>query len=128
MKTLVLAFSLVVLAGCAQQVQEAENAWHVVTGATITPTQVYVAANAFDGIEATATTYLRLPKCGTLPCRNPSATAVIVPAIRSGRLARNKLEAAVTVNPGAPVDANLFSTLTTSTDTIKAILNQYNIQ
>ena len=120
-----LAIALILgLAGCAQL----QNAYNVVTGAAITPEQVYVSANAFDAVEATATQYLRLPVCGSLPCRNPSAVAVIVPAVRSGRLARNKLEAAVNANPSAPVDANLLATLTSSTSVLKAIMANYGVQ
>ena len=118
---LLLTFAL---AGCTQL----SNAWGVLTGATITPQQVYIAANAFDAVEASGTQYLRLPVCGSLPCRNPSATNSLVASIRAGRLARNKLEAAVSASPGAPVDANLFATLTSSTTTIKAILSEFGVQ
>lgn len=121
---LALAFALTGIAGCAQ----IQNAYSVVTGATITPQQVYIAANAFDAVEASGTQYLRLPVCGKLPCRNPSATNSLVASIRAGRLARNKLEAAVQANPGAPVNANLMATLTSSTQTIKAILAEFGAQ
>lgn len=125
MKKTLLALTLVFgLAGCAQ----IQNAYDTITSAKITANQVYIAANAFDAIQATATNYLRLPPCGKLPCRAAGAVNVIVPAIRSGRLARNKLEAAVQANPGAPVDANLFATLTSSTSTIKAIFATYGVQ
>lgn len=115
---LALAFAL---AGCAQL----KNAYDVVTGATITPQQVYIAANAFDAVEASATTYLRLPACGSAPCRNVGATNTIVAAVRAGRLARNALEAAVNTSPGAPVNANLMATLTSSTATLKEILSEF---
>ena len=129
MKKVLIALALVgalaaPLGGCAN----IQNAWNAVTSATITPQQVYIAANAFDAVEASATTYLRLPVCGKLPCRVTSATAAIVSSIRAGRLARNKLEQAVQANPGAPVNANLFATLTSSTATIKAILTEYGVQ
>lgn len=124
MKKLLLALTLgLALASCAKL----ENAYQAVTSATVTAQQVYIAANAFDGIEASATNYLRLPVCGSLPCRNPSATKSIVSAIRSGRLARNKLESAVGADPTGPVDANLYSTLTSSTSTIKAILAEFGV-
>lgn len=124
MKKLLLALTVALaLGGCAKL----ESAYQAVTSATVTPQQVYIAANAFDGIEASATNYLRLPVCGSLPCRNPSATKSIVSAIRAGRLARNKLESAVNTNPTAPVDANLYSTLTSSTSTIKAILAEFGV-
>lgn len=114
------------LTSCAAW-QKVENAYVVVTSATVTPNQVYIAANAFDAVEASATQYLRLPVCGSVPCRDPNATKSLVASIRSGRLARNKLESAVGANPGAPVDANLFATLTSSTSTIKAILAEFGV-
>ena len=122
---LVLTFAL---AGCAQQIQDVKNAYTAVTTATVTPQQVYIAANAYDAVEASAANYLRLPVCGNFPCRNPNATKGIVSAVRSARLARNRLEAAVSAIPGAPVDANLFATLTGSTATLKAILQTYGVQ
>lgn len=125
MKRFLIAAALALgLASCAQL----QNAYQVVTGAAVTPQQVYVSANAFDAIEATATQYLRLPPCGSFPCRNAGAVKVIVPAVRSGRLARNQLEAAISANPGAPVNANLLATLESSTFTLKAILAEYKVQ
>lgn len=112
------------LGGCAQLT----NAYNALNGATITSQQVYIAANAFDAIEASATQYLRLPVCGsTTPCRNAGATNTIVAAVRAGRLARNALEAAVNANPGAPVNANLMATLTSSTSALKAILVEFGV-
>lgn len=124
MKRLIPLLLIASLGGCAQL----QNAYNAVTTAAITPQQVYIAANAFDGLESSGTVYLRLPVCGNLPCRDPNATKSIVASFRAGRLARNKLEAAVNANPGAPVDANLYATLTSSTSTIKAILAQYGVQ
>ena len=122
-RLLVVLFLASALVGCAK----IESAYQTVTSATITVQQVYIAANAFDAIEASATQYLRLPVCGKLPCRNPSATNSLVASIRAGRLARNKLELAVASSPTAPVDANLFATLTSSTTTIKAILAEFGV-
>ena len=128
MKRLLVALFLApALAGCVGTIQKVETVYREVTSATITVQQVYIAANAFDAIEASATQYLRLPVCGKLPCRNPSATNSLVASIRSGRLARNKLEASVGSNPNGLVDANLFATLTSSTATIKAILAEFGV-
>lgn len=112
------------LIGCAQ----IKNAYDTVRQASVSPNQVYIAANAFDAIEASATQYLRLPPCGKLPCRSPSATNSLVASIRAGRLARNKLESAVNADPSGPVDANLYATLTSSTSTIKAVLAEFGVQ
>lgn len=112
------------LGGCAT----IKTAFGVVTGATVTVQEVYIAANAYDAIEASATTYLKLPVCGNLPCRNPSATKPIVAAVRSGRLARTALEKAVNTTTNGLVNANLLNTLTSSTSTLKAILAEFGAQ
>lgn len=106
------------------------NAINVVTGTSVTPSQAYIAANAFDAVEATATTYLQLPACATgasAVCRTASAVNSIVPAIRIGRIARNSLEAAVNAGGGAPVSVSLYNALTGQTATLQAIVNQYGI-
>ena len=123
-KLLIIGLLAFGLTGCAQL----QNAYQVVTGAAITPEQVYVSANAFDAVEASATQYLKLPVCGSAPCRNAGATATIVAAVRAGRLARNQLESAVNSNPTGPVNANLLATLTSSTSTLKSILSEFGAQ
>lgn len=125
MKKVFLALSFAVaLSGCAQLKAD----YDAITGATVSPTAVIVAGNSFDAAEATATNYLRLPKCGTFPCRSAQATKAIIPAIRSGRLARNNLEAFLVANPGALGPAGLYSALRTATDTLQQIFAQYNIK
>ena len=125
MKKLLL-IGLLALGGCSTL----QNIGTIVTGASVTPSQVYIAANAFDAVEATATTYLNLPACGGTAklCRTAAAVKAIVPAVRSGRAARNQLEAAVNANGGtAPVPASLYSVLVGSTNTLQTIIAEYNI-
>lgn len=96
----------------------------------VTPSQVIVAANGFDALEATATTYLRLPPCGAQAptvCRDASVVAQIVPAIRAGRAARNTLEAAIKSSSGAPVNTSVFTALTTAVTALQAIFTQNGI-
>ena len=127
MKKLLIAFVLTVgLSGCASL----QNTYDILTGASVPPTAVYVAANAFDAVEATATNYLRLPKCGTGPvvCRSPAATAQIIPAVRSGRVARTNLENFMIQNPGALGPTGLYNALVTATSTLQAIITQYNLK
>jgi hypothetical protein len=115
--------SLVFLGGCARFQEEIDYALN----AKITTKQVDIEANVFDAFEATITNYLKLPPCGTAPCRNQNAVKVLVPLVRSGRIVRNKLEAAVNSNSNGPVDANLFATLTSSNDAIQSIISEYSI-
>lgn len=109
------------LAGC--------NTLNTLT-ATVSANQVIVAANTFDALESTATSYLTLPTCmsGGLPvCKTKAAVAVIVPAIRSGRTARNTLESAIT-SPTGVVNTNVFSVLTTSITTLQNAFTAYGVQ
>lgn len=124
MKKLILISMLALsVGGCAQLT----NAYNALTGVSVSPTAVIVAANAFDGLEATATNYLKLPKCGSFPCRNQNAVMAIIPAIRSGRIARNNLEQFLAANPGALGPQGLYNALTAATDTLKQVFLQYGI-
>ena len=124
---LVIAISLS-LGACA----DLQNLFGLVTGTTVTPDQAYIAANSFDVVEQTATTYLSLPACttgGTVVCRSAAATAAIVPAIRSARIARNNLEAAINANAngGAPIPATVEQVLTAAVNTLQGIITEYGI-
>jgi hypothetical protein len=96
------------------------------TSPALTPTQVIVAANAFDALESTATTYLSLPTCPTATpvCKTAAGVAAIVPPVRAGRAARNTLEAAV--NSGkTPLSVSAYTTLTTAVTALQATMAQY---
>ena len=126
-KILAIGLLAASLVGCAQL----QSDWSAITGASVSPTAVIVAANAFDGVEATATNYLRLKKCSALTgpvCRNPAATAAIIPAIRSGRQARNALETFMQQNPGVLGPTGLYNALTAATSTLEQIFSTYNIK
>src|SRR5689334_80976 len=106
-----------------------KNAYSVATGATVSPTAVYVAANSFDALEATATNYLKLPKCGgsATVCRSPTVTAKILPAVRSGRVARNNLETFLAQHPGQLGPSGDYAALTTAISTLQSIYAQYGV-
>lgn len=127
MKKLFITFTIVLgLAGCAS----IQNAYDTLNGTTVSPTAVYVAANAFDAVEATATNYLRLKKCSATSgpvCRDPSATAQIIPAVRAGRVARTNLENFMAQNPGALGPVGLYNALTTATSTLQSVVSQYKV-
>jgi hypothetical protein len=124
-----LALSLSV-GGCATQFgQKVEGVVSAITGATVDPQSVIVASNIFDGLERTATNYLRLKKCnGSTPiCRDPGATKAIIPAIRSGRVARNNLQQFMTDHPGQLGPTGLYDALQSSINTLQSAFAQYNI-
>ena len=127
MKKLLFSFAIVLsLAGCAS----IQNAYDTLNGTSVSPTAVYVAANAFDAVEVTATNYLRLKKCSTTSgpvCRSPVATAQIIPAVRSGRVARTNLENFMAQNPGALGPVGLYNALITATATLQAVVSQYHV-
>jgi hypothetical protein len=119
-KFLSLFLLLPALAGC--------NTIQTLT-TSVTPSQVIVAANTFDALEGTATEYLKLPTCvsgGAPVCKTTAAVAVIVPAIRSGRTARNTLEKAITTPTGV-VSTSVFTVLTTTITTLQSAFATYNI-
>ena len=127
MSKIVLVVSLAfALAGCAQLT----NAYNVLTGTSVSPTAVYVAANAFDAVEATATNYLRLRRCSASSgpvCRDPKVSSQLIPAVRAGRIARNNLEAFMKAHPGQLGPTGLYDALTGATATIRSIETTYHI-
>jgi len=95
--------------------------------ATVSGSNALVVANAFDGLEITAAGYLQQPKCGktaSFVCRSPSATAKIIPAVRSGRVTRNQIELCL---QAASCPATLTAKLSAINDTLKGVFTQYNI-
>lgn len=96
---------------------------------TVSPEAIYIARNAFDAVEVSATNYLNLKRCPiSAPfCRDPTATAQLIPAIRSGRDARNAATQFLKQHPNQLGTQGLYDALTSSTDTIKGILARYNV-
>lgn len=126
MKKLLLV-GLLALGGCANL----QNDLNVLSGSSVTPQQVVVAGNAFDAVEATATTYLKLPGCPATTavpvCRSAAAAVQIAAAIRTGRAARNAMEGFVNAAPGTPAPVSNYNTLMTAISTLQSLLSQYNV-
>lgn len=130
MKKILIILMALSLAGCAGTrfgtfVATIESA----ASGTVSPEAIYIARNAFDTVEVSATNYLNLKHCPTNAsfCRDKVATAKLIPAIRSGRVARNNATQFLKDHPNQLGTQGLYDALTTSTDTIKQILAQYNI-
>lgn len=120
------------LGGCAQWQaieQKVSTVASAISGATVNPQAVLVASNIFDGLEVTATNYLRLAKCnGSTPvCRDPTATKAIIPAVRSGRDARNNLQQFFKDHPGQLGSQGLYDALQASIATLQAAYAKYQI-
>ena len=123
MKKIILAGALALgLSGCA--------AWNAITSASLTITQVYVTANAFDAAEVTATNYLKLPVCaagGPTVCRNPAATGGLVSAVRAGYQARQSLVASCEASTTAPACVSAYTTVSTAVNGLQSLFSQYSI-
>jgi hypothetical protein len=108
--SLALAFVAVTAGGCTGELQKFKSAVSMVTGTTVAPTTIIVAANAFNGVKATATNYLRYCKtnlsrseCSATNRRN------VIKYVRAGTAARNQLETYLTTNSDAP--ATIYNAL-----------------
>jgi len=100
-----------------------------VTSTSISPQAALAAANAFDALEVTATAYLSLPPCGgaIVTCRNATAVKNIVPAVRSGRTARNAIEALLQSNSGAAIPIANYNTLEAAIQTLQSTYTQFGV-
>lgn len=127
MRKLLLAAAVALsLGGCANN--PFTKVYDTLTGATVNATTVYVARNAFDAAEASATNYINfcIDNPRTTGCYKRAINA-LKPAIRSGRVARNNLRQFERDHPGQLGPTGLYDALVTSTNTIQSISNQYNI-
>lgn len=116
MKKFLLVIPLTLSLGACATLQ---SDWSIITGASISPTQIVIAANAFDAAEATATQYLLYCKA-TIPA--PSICALktrqtVVSAVRAGRTARNQLEPYVVSGTAGP--AAIYNTLTATVSSLQ---------
>lgn len=132
MKKILIVVSLALaLAGCAQVQKTFDTVGNAITVAenAVTPQQIYIAANAFDAVKVSATKYLDLKRCPiNAPfCRDPAVTKQLIPAIRAGTIARNNAVSWARANPNGFADVSLYQKLTNITETIEAMMRQYNI-
>lgn len=127
MKKALVLVAFLTLAGCANW----QNAWNILTTAQVSPQVVLVAGNTFDGLEAIATRYLKLPKCTATNkpvCRDPVATSKIIPAVRAGRVARNNLEQFFADHPDQLGPTGAYDALQAAISTLQSVFSQYNVQ
>lgn len=117
-KIVAIAVVALSLGGCAE-IQKAENTWSILSNTSVSPTQIIVAANAFDAAEASATQYLTYCKAN----KTQAGCALdirkkVVAGVRSGRAARNQLEPYVTSGQAGPMA--IYDTLTAAITTLQA--------
>ena len=108
------------------------NTLSVISGAAISPQSADVAINSFDVLEASATAYLSLPTCGapgaTVVCKNLTAAAKIIPAVKSGRVARDQILSLLNANSGAAIPVATYNSLEAVITTLQGVNSAYNIQ
>lgn len=110
-----------------------EGAISAISGATVSPQAIIIAANAFDALEATAKNYVnpalnkRCNGSNGPVCRDPAATVAINKAVRAGRVARNNAKQFLRDHPGQLGTRGLYDALQASVTTLEAIFRQYNI-
>lgn len=125
MKKIILAALLALSLGACANLQ---NAYSTITGASVSPATVYVARNSFDALEVTSTNYIKYctQHRGATGCSD-TAIKQLIPAVRSGRVARNNLIQFQKDNPGALGPAGLYNALIAATNTLQSVQSQYNI-
>ena len=125
MKKIFVVLALALSLGACAGVQ---NEWNALTSVQVSPRAVYLAENSYDAVEVTATVYLRIchARMSTPGCSS-TAIAQIIPAVRSGRIARTNLASFMKAHPDALGAAGLYDALTTATNTLQSVATQYNI-
>ena len=101
--------------------QKIELAWSLITSASVSPTQIIVAGNAFDAAEASATQYLMFCKVNAAlkGCDLATRQAVIA-GVRAGRAARAQLEPYVVSGTAGP--SAIYNALITAITSVQSSL------
>ena len=125
----VIALITLTLGGCAE-FNKLKATAEAIGEFSVSPQSVVIASNTFDALEVTATNYLRLPSCRKVTskvCRDATATSLIIPAVRSGRVARNNLQQFLADHPNQLGPSGAFDALNASISTIQGVFAQYNV-
>lgn len=133
---LAVAAIALTLGGCAKLQEEmaaVQQALSTAISTKVSQREAYLATEAFDIVEITATNYLRLRVCTSNSgpvCRDPAMTPRIQAAILSGRSSRNNLKGYLRAHVADGADAAIapvqdFNLLQSATETIKALTAAY---
>ena len=110
LKIIVAGALALALSGCAQL-----GAIGTVTSATVTPTEISVAGNAFVAAESLANAYIKQAKCSATNkpplCRDPAVMAKLIPLIAAGNSELNALISYSTANGGAAAPVSMLHVL-----------------
>lgn len=125
-KLLILGVAAFALSGCA-----ALDTGSVLVSSTVNPNYAYSAIKTFDIAKTAADGYLVLPPCvtgGSRICRDQGAVNQIVPLMRVGTTARNKVKAALRVSNGGPIPVVSYNTLLAINGTLQSVNANYGIR
>lgn len=127
LRSLALACTLVVTLPACDRISAIIQ---IATSASVSPNLIFIAANTFDGLEVTATNYLRLSRCtganGPV-CRDPEAAEKIIATVQSGRIVRNKMRQFLRDHPGQLGIQGDYDALKESIATLQTIFTKYNV-
>lgn len=120
MRKLLILPLLFVLGGCAAipALQKLESFYEDISGSTVSPQNVYIAANAFDASKTLATSYFTYcrTRLSSGIC-NAANRRFVLKYIRSGTAARNQLETYLVA--GTPAPTQIYKTLIAAVDALK---------
>ena len=117
------------LAGC----NTISQTFQLITSASVSSQYAAAEVNTFNAIEQLATGYLQLPACppatpAGVVCRTPQVVKVIVPAVRTGRIARNQIQTAIATANGGPIPVASYNTLASVITTLQGLYTEYGIK
>jgi hypothetical protein len=105
-----------------------KTAFEAVTTSTVPAKSIYVAANAFNVVDAAANGYVQYCTPNPTPagCNNTVIQQDISPSMNKGITARNTLLAFLKSHPGALGDAGVYDAMVTATSTLQTLLATYD--
>lgn len=127
-----LALSALVLGGCAQFQQFYDTVKQdvgIVFNAKVSPKAVYIARQAFNAAEVTATSWIKTctGRPSTPGCSLDTLN-LIADAVRSGRQARKELRSYSAAHPDAIGAQGAYDALVAATRTIRGAFVRFGIQ
>lgn len=128
MKKLLAIALLTLLPGCATfqaDIAKFQQAFNVITTATVTPADAQVAVSSFEVLEAAATQYFifckgspTVPACAPGTVANPGPLRLAIKYDRQGRAARDQIKAAG--KSGALISTTAYELLTSAISNLTA--------
>lgn len=124
----ILALTLAGCAGLQQKIEQLQQVSTITATVTVNPAIVRTANDTFRGLESSATVYIET--CNANPLQTGCSDAAIramLPAIRSGRTARDQLNAFYRAHPNGLGSQGAYDALKSAIATISNTLTQYGI-